>query len=224
MFAPRIRSALIVLAGSVALTGCAYGPYGGISAGYGSPYYGSGYSTPYYGSGYGSPYYSAGYGSPYYGSGYGSPYYGGYGNPYGYGYGYGAPSYYGWYNDLYYPGTGYYVYTRDGSRHRWSDAQRRYWESRRVANVTPRENWDGFRRERTQVQQVVSSPVRTRVVNDRRATNDRREAAIQRHAERSQARTERVQTRRATQADARAERRDSSETKASDRRKRRNDD
>ena len=163
MFAPRIRSALIVLAGSVALTGCAYGPYGGISAGYGSPYYGSGYSTPYYGSGYGSPYYSAGYGSPYYGSGYGSPYYGGYGNPYGYGYGYGAPSYYGWYNDLYYPGTGYYVYTRDGSRQRWSDAQRRYWESRR-AQVKPeevRENWTAYRQPNTTVRQRnVTRPAR----------------------------------------------------------------
>ena len=221
MLAPRLRSALILLTASVGLTGCAYGPYGnqgygGVSVGYGNGY--GAYGSPYYGGGYGSPYYGAGYGygSPYYGSGYG------YGSPY-YGYGY-QPSYYGWHNDYYYPGTGAYVYGRDGRRWEWSPSQRRYWESRRVANVTPRENWDGFRRERTQVQQVVSSPVRTRVVNDRRATNDRREAAIQRHAERSQARTERVQTRRATQADARAERRDSSETKASDRRKRRNDD
>ena len=36
-------------------------------------------------------------------------------------YGYGYPSY-GWNDDFYYPGTGYYVYSRDGSRHRWTDA------------------------------------------------------------------------------------------------------
>ena len=60
---------------------------------------------------------------------YGDYGYGGYGYPYG-GYGYGYPSY-GWYDDFYYPGSGYYVYSRDGHRHRWSDAQRRYWESRR---------------------------------------------------------------------------------------------
>ncbi|HET8535134.1 MAG TPA: hypothetical protein VFL74_06250, partial [Sphingomicrobium sp.] len=72
----------ILLAGTVALGGCAYGygdygSYGGLSVGIGSGY--------------------GGYG------GYYDPYYDGYG--YG-GYGYGYPSYYGWYGDYYYPGTG----------------------------------------------------------------------------------------------------------------------
>lgn len=51
----------------------------------------------------------------------------GYGAPY-YGYGY-AP--YGWYDGYYYPGSGYWLYDRGGSRYRWSDRQRRYWEQRR---------------------------------------------------------------------------------------------
>jgi len=38
---------------------------------------------------------------------------------------------YGWYDGFYYPGTGYYVYDRGGTRHRWNDRQRRYWEERR---------------------------------------------------------------------------------------------
>ena len=51
---------------------------------------------------------TARYGSPYYGTSYG--YGSGYGSPYGYGpYGYGS-SYYGWNGDYYYPGSGYYVY------------------------------------------------------------------------------------------------------------------
>ena len=48
----------------------------------------------------------------------------------GYGSGYYEP-YYGWYDGYYYPGTGYYIYDRYGSRHRWSDRYRRYWEQRR---------------------------------------------------------------------------------------------
>lgn len=73
-----------------------------------------------------------GYGGMSMGSGYygGGPYYDPYYGPAGYyGGGYG-----GWYNDYYYPGRGYYVYDRRGSRHRWSDSQRAYWERRR-------ENW-----------------------------------------------------------------------------------
>ncbi|MDF0541108.1 peptidase [Sphingobium sp. H39-3-25] len=58
-----------------------------------------------------------------YGSAYGPGYYG----PAGYGYG----GYGGWYDDYYYPGSGYYVYDRGGSRHRWNDRQRGYWEARR---------------------------------------------------------------------------------------------
>jgi hypothetical protein len=44
-------------------------------------------------------------------------------------YGYSGPGY-GWYEDYYYPGTGFYVYERSGKRHRWSDSQRRHWQSR----------------------------------------------------------------------------------------------
>jgi len=76
--------------------------------------------------------------------------YGRYGDGYGYSrVNYGnsayARSYYGWYNNYYYPGTGYYVYDRRGSRHRWNDGQRRYWEARRDRQA--RENWSGYRRE-----------------------------------------------------------------------------
>ena len=70
----------------------------------------------------------------------------GYGH-YGYAglsYGYASP-YYGWYDDYYYPGTGYYVYERSGARHRWTDSQRRYWQSHRGGHDR-RENWTGYRR------------------------------------------------------------------------------
>ena len=50
----------------------------------------------------------------------------------GYGSGYYSGPYYGWYDDFYYPGTGYYVYDRNGRRQRWNDRQRRYWEGRRA--------------------------------------------------------------------------------------------
>ena len=55
----------------------------------------------------------------------------GYGSYYGGSYGaYGSGPNYGWYDDYYYPGNGYYVYDRGGTRHRWNQNQRRYWESR----------------------------------------------------------------------------------------------
>jgi len=57
---------------------------------------------------------------------------------------YGASPYYGWYDDFYYPGTGYYIYDRGGTRHRWNDGQRRYWEGRR-GNRPGRDNWSGYR-------------------------------------------------------------------------------
>ncbi len=103
MYASRIRAAGLVIAASLGLSACM------------SPY---GYSSVGVGVGSGGYYGDYGYGG-----------YAGYGSPYG-GYGYGYPSY-GWYDDFYYPGSGYYVYSRDGHRHRWSVAQRRYWESRR---------------------------------------------------------------------------------------------
>lgn len=143
----RARLALL-LAGSVALGGCAYGfgnygSYGGLSVGIGSGY-----------GGYGSCY------DPYYG-GYGYGGYGSYGCSYGgYGaYGYGSP--YGRYDNYYYPGTGIYVYDRNRRAYRWSDRQRRHWTHQRDRAVTSnnsttarhsatRENWSGFnRRDRT---------------------------------------------------------------------------
>lgn len=92
-----------------------------------------------------------------YGNGYGYGGYGygdyGYGYPYG-GYGYGYGGYYdpfGWYGDFYYPGVGIFVFDRDRHRHRWTDDQRRFWESRRTqwqnhsgTTMGGRENWSGF--------------------------------------------------------------------------------
>lgn len=73
----------------------------------------------------------------YYDNGYsGDPYYDSYGD-----------GYYGWYDGFYYPGTGYYVYDRGGSRHRWSDRHRGYWESRR-GREERRENWSSYRPDR----------------------------------------------------------------------------
>lgn len=63
------------------------------------------------------------------------------------GYGYPHRSYYGWYDDYYYPGAGYYLYDRYGTRHRWNDGQRRYWEGRRDGH-RHRENWSGYHRDR----------------------------------------------------------------------------
>lgn len=79
--------------------------------------------------------------------GYGDGYYDGY-DPYVDGYGdlYYSSGYYGWYDGYYYPGAGYYIYDRRGSRHRWSDRHRDYWETRRGRHEA-RENWSGYRRD-----------------------------------------------------------------------------
>jgi hypothetical protein len=154
----RTRTAILILAGSAALAGCAYGygdygPYGGLSLGmsYGDYGYGG-----YGGYGYG------GYGYPY--GGYGYPgYYGGFGAPY-----------YGWYDNYYYPGTGYYVYDSYRRPHVWNDTQQRYWTQQRdralsttrtntvTATSRPalRENWSGFNRQ--------SATDRTTARSDRR--------------------------------------------------------
>jgi hypothetical protein len=72
--------------------------------------------------------------------------YGGHGYGYtGLSYGYASP-YYGWYDNYYYPGTGYYVYERSGTRHRWSDHQRRYWQARR-GDRNRHDNWSGYHRD-----------------------------------------------------------------------------
>lgn len=126
----RIPFVSLIAASALALGGCAYG---GIGLGYGDPYAG------YYGSQYGG-YGGYGYNSGYAGYGYNS----GYGSPYGYGagYGYGSP-YYGWYDGYYYPGSGTYVYGRDGRRHAWSDSHRTYWQGRGGDHRGA--NWNGFR-------------------------------------------------------------------------------
>jgi hypothetical protein len=136
----NLKTTALALVAGASLAGCSYGPYGGLGVGVG---YNNGYYDPYYNGGYygGSGYYGASYGSGY-GSGYG------YGYPYS-GYGYGSP-YYGWYNGFYYPGSGYYVYDRHRNRHRWTDAQRRYWERQRNVATTRGgagriiENWADF--------------------------------------------------------------------------------
>lgn len=93
--------------------------------------------------------------------GYGS--YGGYASPY-----------YGWYDGFYYPGTGYYVYDRYGSRHRWGDRHRRYWESRR-GDRRVRDNWSDYRREaRRERRQDNREWRRDRRQDNREARRDRR--------------------------------------------------
>lgn len=65
----------------------------------------------------------------------------------GYSSGYYQP-YYGWYDGYYYPGTGYYLYDSYGSRHRWDDRYRSYWEARRPSgNYRYSDNWNDYRRE-----------------------------------------------------------------------------
>jgi hypothetical protein len=60
----------------------------------------------------------------------------------GVGVGYASP-YYGWYDGFYYPGTGYYVYDRHGSRHRWRDSDRRHWGGRHHGGDR-HDNWSGY--------------------------------------------------------------------------------
>lgn len=196
MLSRRLRSALVVLTASVSLAGCAgvYGsPYGsGVSVGYGTGYgaYG-GYGDPYYGSGYGDPYYGR-YGYPYYGSGYGS----------GYGYGYRQP-YYGWYDGYYYPGTGYYVYDRSGVRQRWTETQKRYWESRGPGVTVV--NRDGSS---AQPQSVTRQRIFSRSVQaDRPRLEERQSVRAERQGIRQATREERQQVRQARR-EAREEKRD----------------
>lgn len=203
----NLKTAALAIVAGVGLSGCAYGPYGGLGVGVG---YGNGYNDPYYNSG---GYYSGGYGYPYgSGYGYGYPYGSGYGYPYGYG-----SSYYGWNNGYYYPGTGYYVYDRYRRPHRWSDAQRRYWERQRGVATSSGgasriiENWADFqngqssatvrqrggdRRQRIiRERPVVSSPqVRTEQRVETTAQQERREARAEARNER---RGNRGQNRRA---------------------------
>jgi hypothetical protein len=77
----------------------------------------AGCSDGYYNNGY----YGGGIANPYYAGpvGYGAEYYGGIGYPA-----------YGVYNDFYYPGSGIYVFDRDGRRREWNEDERRHWEYR----------------------------------------------------------------------------------------------
>jgi hypothetical protein len=142
----------ILLAGTVALGGCAYGygdygPYGGLSVGLG------------YGSGYGG-YYDGYYG----GYGYGAyPYgpYGSYTNNLGY-------PYYGWYGDSYYPGTGIYVYDSYRRPHVWNDRQRRYWTDRRDRTLSTERTRNPQASERTVIREKGSGFDRTNRTEIRR--------------------------------------------------------
>jgi len=164
----NLKTAALAIVAGVGLSGCAYGPYGGVGVGVG---YGNGYDG-YYGNGY-------------YGGGY--PYgYAGYDSPYGYGYG--SP-YYGWNNGYYYPGTGYYVYDRYRNRHRWSDAQRRYWEHRRgtassTGGVAPViEQWADFQNRNPQVRQRTID-ANNQMIRDRQARQNPPVHTVQERTER----------------------------------------
>ena len=198
----NLKTAALAIVAGVGLSGCAYGPYGGLGVGVG---YGNGYNDPYYGGGY----YGSGYGYPYgSGYGYGYPYGGGYGYPYGYG-----SSYYGWNNGYYYPGTGYYVYDQYRRPHRWTDAQRRYWERQRgvatssggVSRVI--ENWADFQNG-PQATTTANTTVRQRSLSGERITRERRQRPV---ASSPQVRTQQQvqssvqQERREARAEARAE-------------------
>lgn len=193
----NLKTAALAIVAGVGLSGCAYGPYGGLGVGVG---YGNGYNDPYYNGGY----YNGGYGYPYSsGYGYGYPYGSGYGYPYGYG-----PSYYGWNNGYYYPGTGYYVYDRNRRPYRWSDAQQRYWERQRgiatssggVSRVV--ENWADFQNGQS------SATVRQRGVDRRqRIIRERPVASSPQVRTEQRAETSVRQERREARAEARQERR-----------------
>ena len=110
-----LRPAL--LAGLVAgLSGCAYG-----GLGVGAGYYGDGYVNGGYANGYDC--------DPY------APFDDYYACDSGYGFsniGFGG----GWYDNFYYPGYGYYVFDRVGTRHQMRNNDRRYWAHRRAQHST----------------------------------------------------------------------------------------
>jgi hypothetical protein len=174
----NLKTAALAIVAGVGLSGCAYGPYGGLGVGVG---YGNGYDR-YYGNGY-------------YGGGY--PYgYAGYNSPYGYGYG--SP-YYGWYDGYYYPGTGYYVYDRYRNRTRWSDAQRRYWERRRgtatsTGGVAPViEQWADFQNRNPQVRQRTID-ANNQIIRDRQIRQGQPVHTVQERTERRVTRIDNTQS------------------------------
>jgi len=198
----NIKTAALAIVAGVGLSGCAYSPYGsgvGVGVGYGNGY-GYGYDDYY------DPYSGGGY----YGANYNR-----------YGYGYGQP-YFGWYNGYYYPGNGYYVYDRDRRAHRWSDAQRRYWEWRRRGATNTSgggtggvlQNWADFQNggqtaNRTVRQRSGESTqvVRREVTAEQRAAwAERRGQTAEQRAARAERRASRAETRSARGAERRARR------------------
>lgn len=189
MFAYPLRTATLAAVAVIGLSGCGYnGMYSGVSVGVGN----AGYYDPYYG----------GYG---YGAGY----------P-GYGYGYGFDPYWGWNDGFYYPGTGYYVYDRYRYPHRWTDAQRRYWEQRRKATLASgfrslATNWSDFDRSSTTTQRVrsVASPVQVERSVERQGRIERsieRQGRIERIMENRRVRAERQESRAESRSSARQQR------------------
>ncbi len=65
----------------------------------------------------------------------------------GYGAGYYSDPYYGWYDGYYYPGSGYYVWDRQGYRHRWTSRHQRYWLARR-GDRRVHSDWSGYQHQR----------------------------------------------------------------------------
>ena len=179
----NLKTAALAIVAGVGLSGCAYGPYGGLGVGVG------------YGNGYGYDY--------------GNRYYGGY--PlrlrrrlrYGYGYGYGSP--YGWNDDYYYPGTGYYVYDRYRARIAGATPSgvtgRRQPAHRDSTSARPAQiiqNWADFQ----------NGPQASNVVRQRNVTTDRQLSARgQMRARANAVQTVQQQERSAARAEARNERR-----------------
>jgi hypothetical protein len=142
-----------------------------------------------------------------YGNGYGgvSVGYGGYDR---YGYDrydrYGYSPYYGWYDGFYYPGTGYYLYDRYGSRYRWDDRHRHYWESRR-GNRRGRDNWSDYRGEVPR----EGNPGWRRTPRDESRDRDQRNQSLGRaHSEAMRSRNESRREARSQQRETRSEQRE----------------
>ncbi|MEL1249944.1 hypothetical protein [Aurantiacibacter gilvus] len=143
------------------------------------------------------------------------------------GIGYGAP-YYGWYDGFYYPGTGYYIYDRRGTRHRWSHRYRDYWLARRPRDHRYYDNWGGYNAPHRYSGQPRYRDQRRAYRDDRREDRydrDRRQARDDRRDQRGDARRDRREDRydrdrRRTRDDRRARSRDDRGTRR-DRRDRR---
>ena len=122
------------------------------------------------------------------------------------GVGYGAP-YYGWYDGFYYPGTGYYIYDRRGTRHRWSTRYRDYWIARRPRDRRYYDNWGSYNAPHRYRGQPRYRDQRRAYRDDRRdrrgdARRDRREDRYDRDRRRAR------EDRRDRRGDARRDRRE----------------